>query len=93
MMHGLERKGASRRDRLIAALRRAGYLGLLAFAFRFQLFTFGYPHSAAADLLKVDILNCMSVAIVTVGRLASPGPENVFTPELLSALLSPLSRL
>lgn len=70
MMHGLERKGTSRRDRLIAALRRAGYLGLLAFAFRFQLFIFGYPHSPAADLLKVDILNCMSVAIVTVAGLA-----------------------
>ena len=70
MMHGMERKGASRQDRLITALRRAGYLGLLAFAFRIQLFLFGYPHSPATDLLKVDILNCMFVAIVSVAGLA-----------------------
>ena len=34
MMHGMERKAASRKDRVITAFRRAGYLGLLAFAFR-----------------------------------------------------------
>jgi len=70
MMHKLERKAASPKERLVAALRRAGYLGLLAFAFRIQLFVFGYPHSPAADLLKVDILNCMALAIVTVAGLA-----------------------
>ena len=60
LMHGMERRAASARDRVITALRRAGYLGLLAFAFRIQLFLFGAPHSPAADLLKVDILNCMA---------------------------------
>jgi uncharacterized membrane protein len=70
MMHGMERKAANRKDRVIAALRRAGYLGLLAFAFRFQLYLFGYPYSSVSDLLKVDILNCMALAIVTVAGLA-----------------------
>lgn len=70
MMHGMERKAASRKDRLIAVFRRAGYLGLLAMAFRFQLFLFGYPHSPATDLLRVDILNCMALAIVTVAGMS-----------------------
>ncbi len=70
MMHGMERKAANGKDRVITALRRAGYLGLLAFAFRFQLFLFGYPYSAATDLLKVDILNCMALAITSIAGLA-----------------------
>ena len=32
LMHGMERRAASAKDRVITALRRAGYLGLLAFA-------------------------------------------------------------
>ena len=36
----------------------------------FQLFLFGYPYSAATDLLKVDILNCMALAITTIAGLA-----------------------
>ena len=54
----------------MTALRRAAYLGVLAFAFRIQLFLFGWPHSPAQDLLKVDILNCMALAIVTMAGLA-----------------------
>src|SRR5829696_3776128 len=70
MMSGMERKLASKQDRVIAALRRAAYLGVLAFAFRIQLFLFGWPYSPATDLLRVDILNCMSLAIVTMAALA-----------------------
>ncbi|HYP08915.1 MAG TPA: heparan-alpha-glucosaminide N-acetyltransferase domain-containing protein [Bryobacteraceae bacterium] len=70
MMHSMERKLASRQDRLMTALRRAAYLGVLAFAFRIQLFLFGWPYSPAQDLLKVDILNCMALAIVTMSGLA-----------------------
>ena len=70
MMSGMERKLASGSEKLKTALRRAAYLGLLAFAFRFQLFLFGWPHSPVQDLLKVDILNCMALAIVTMSGLA-----------------------
>lgn len=69
-MDGRERKGASRGERWNAALRRAGYLALVAFAFRIQLWAFGYPHSPVEDLLKVDILNCMAVAIAAISSLA-----------------------
>jgi uncharacterized membrane protein len=70
MMTGQERKLAPVRDRVEKALRRAAYLGIVAFAFRLQLFLFGWPHSPAQDLLKVDILNCMALAIVTMAGLA-----------------------
>lgn len=71
MMHGMERKSASTGTRIAAALRRAGYLALLALAFRLQLYLFGYPHSSLPDVLKVDILNCMALAIVTLAGLAA----------------------
>ena len=66
MLDGKERRGAGWNDRLTATLRRAGYLGVLALAFRLQLWLFGWPASPAADLLKVDILNCMAVGIATL---------------------------
>lgn len=78
LLDGMERKGATRKDRVIAATRRAGYLALLAIAFRFQLWLFGYPYSALADMLKVDILNCMALAILSlVGLAALKTPERV----------------
>lgn len=70
LMHSRERKGASGIQRIHAALRRAGYLLLLAFAFRIQLWLFGYPNSPAHDLLKVDILNSMALAIATMAGMA-----------------------
>ncbi|MFM2125598.1 MAG: hypothetical protein RL328_2049 [Acidobacteriota bacterium] len=47
--------------RVTSALKRARYLFLLAVLFRLQLFTFGFPHTRAADLLQVDVLNLMGV--------------------------------
>ena len=43
LMHGMERRAQRAETGAGDALRRAGYLGLLAFAFRFQLFLFGCP--------------------------------------------------
>ena len=56
--------------RVLAALRRAGYLFALAFAFRFQLWLFGLPHSPWTDLFKVDILNCMGLAMLVMSATA-----------------------
>jgi len=69
-MDGRERKGEGAGTRWRAALNRAGYFFLIAFAFRFQLWLFGYPQSPVTDLLKVDILNCMGLAVVTLSGLA-----------------------
>ncbi|HYO82137.1 MAG TPA: heparan-alpha-glucosaminide N-acetyltransferase domain-containing protein [Bryobacteraceae bacterium] len=70
LLDGSERKGAEGLQRWKKAVRRAGYLLLIAFAFRIQLFLFGYPNSPAGDLLKVDILNCMGLAIGTLAATA-----------------------
>ncbi|MDQ2948659.1 MAG: heparan-alpha-glucosaminide N-acetyltransferase domain-containing protein [Acidobacteriota bacterium] len=53
-----------------AALRRAGYLLLLAFLFRLQLWAFAYPQSPWTDLLKVDVLNCMGFSILLLSIMA-----------------------
>ncbi len=97
MMHGQERRRASNRDRLVAVFKRAGYLALLAFAFRFQLYLFGYPYSPLEDVWKVDILNAMSLAIITLAGMAIlTTAERVHAgviAGLLIAVLSPLVSL
>ena len=94
LMHSREKQGYSSGKRVLAALRRSGYLFLLAFLFRLQLFVFGAPYSSASDLLRVDILNCMGMAMLIFAPMA------VFTTlerirlctilGLLVAVLSPL---
>jgi uncharacterized membrane protein len=63
LMHSLERKGLSRRDRVTGTLRRAGYLLFIAFLFRLQLWIFSLPGASWTSMLKVDILNCMGLTI------------------------------
>jgi len=70
MMDGQERRGARFGTRVTTTLRRAAYLAVLAFGFRLQLWLFGWPNSPVTDLLKVDILNCMAVAIASLVGLS-----------------------
>ena len=70
LMDSTERKGLSPVSRVTASLRRSGYLFLLAFAFRFQLWLFGWPNSPWTDMLRVDILNCMGFAIAVMSLMA-----------------------
>lgn len=97
MMEGLERKKISRKDRVIAAFKRAGYLGALAVAFRVQLWLFAYPQSPWSDLLNVDILNCMMLAIASMAFLSAlRTPERVHAgvvAGLIIACASPLISL
>ncbi|MBC7925364.1 MAG: DUF1624 domain-containing protein, partial [Bryobacteraceae bacterium] len=69
-MDGRARKGEPPASRFQTVLRRAGYFFLLAFAFRFQLWLFAWQQSPVTDLLKVDILNCMGLAVVALSGLA-----------------------
>jgi uncharacterized membrane protein len=69
LMDSTERKGLSGRARVFTAFRRSGYLLLLAFAFRFQLWIFAWP-APWTDLVRVDILNCMGVAIAAMSVMA-----------------------
>jgi len=70
LMDSIERKGMAPRDRLVQSLRRAGYLFLLAFAFRLQLWTFsGFP-APWQGVFKVDVLNCMGLSIAAFSAMA-----------------------
>src|SRR3954447_12902349 len=62
LMDSTERKGLAPAARVWTALRRAGYLFAIAFAFRLQMLVTGWP-APWTDLFKVDILNCMGFAI------------------------------
>jgi uncharacterized membrane protein len=63
LLDGQEKRGVDPMGRFAAALRRAGYLLLLAFAVRVQAFLFALPWSRWEDLLRVDVLNCMGVSL------------------------------
>ncbi len=70
LMHSKERQGATAWQRVVAALKRSRYLFLLAFLFRIQLYVFGYPTSPAGELWRVDILNCMGMAMLLFAPMA-----------------------
>ena len=69
LMDSTGRKGVAPRQRVLAAFRRSGYLFLLAFAFRFQLWLFGLP-APWQDLFRVDVLNCMGFSIAVFSVMA-----------------------
>jgi peptidoglycan/LPS O-acetylase OafA/YrhL len=69
LMDSVERKGLTALQRVAAVWRRSGYLFLLAFAFRLQLWLFAWP-SPWTDLVRVDILNCMGFAVAALSVMA-----------------------
>jgi uncharacterized membrane protein len=70
LMESRERQGHSAGARIMAALRRAGYLLGLAFLFRLQLWAFALPAGSWTDLFRVDILNCMGLSIAVLSLAA-----------------------
>jgi uncharacterized membrane protein len=70
LMDSQERQVASAWQRVVAALKRSRYLFLIAFLFRIQLYVFGFPTSPATELLRVDILNCMGMAMLILAPMA-----------------------
>lgn len=70
LMDSQERQGGSAWKRVVAALKRSRYLFLIAFLFRIQLYVFGFPTSPAGELLRVDILNCMGMAMLILAPMA-----------------------
>ncbi len=69
LMDSTERKGLAPAARFRAALRRAGYLFLLACAFRLEMWISGWP-APWTDLLRVDILNAMGFAVAVLSVMA-----------------------
>jgi len=70
LMDSRERQGASAAQRVMASLGRAGYILGLAFLVRLQLWIFAWPGSAWTDLLRVDVLNCMGLALAVLSLMA-----------------------
>ncbi|HEX4165606.1 MAG TPA: heparan-alpha-glucosaminide N-acetyltransferase domain-containing protein [Bryobacteraceae bacterium] len=70
LMDSQERQGAKTGARVFAALKRSRYLFLIAFLFRLQLYVFGFPTSPGAEILRVDILNCMGMAMLILAPMA-----------------------
>jgi uncharacterized membrane protein len=93
-MDSLERREPRVGRRWLAALRRATYIMAIALAFRASNWLGSYPTGSAAELTKVDILNCMAVAMAAVAPLAAFGASNRVRGALFGALaiaaLSPI---
>ena len=70
LMDGQSQQLAPASQRVWRALRRSGYLFLLAILFRLQMFLFGYPGSPVSELFKVDILNAMGLAALMLAPMA-----------------------
>jgi peptidoglycan/LPS O-acetylase OafA/YrhL len=70
LMDSQERKGVDSAGRWWAAFKRSGYLFAAAFAFRLQLWLFSIDVSPWTDLLRVDILNCMGLALLVFSVMA-----------------------
>jgi hypothetical protein len=70
LMDSSQRKGLGPLQRVGTAARRSGYLFAVAILFRLQMWLMGVP-SPWTDLLRVDILNCMGFAILTLSVLAA----------------------
>ena len=70
LMDSQERKGFDGATRWWAACKRSGYLFAAAFAFRLQLWAFSWDKSPWTDLLRVDILNCMGLALLVFSVMA-----------------------
>jgi hypothetical protein len=69
-MDSQEKREVSAWGKVLAALKRSRYLFLIAFLFRLQLYVFGFPTSPASELLRVDILNCMGMAMLILSPMA-----------------------
>jgi uncharacterized membrane protein len=70
LMDSQEKKGAAAPARWGAAIKRSGYLFAAAFAFRFQLWLFSFDKSPWTDLLRVDVLNCMGLALLVFSAMS-----------------------
>jgi uncharacterized membrane protein len=69
-MESLENHGVAPLRRWLISLRRGGYILGIAFLFRFTNWAASFPHADPQELTKVDILNCMGVAMVVFAAVA-----------------------
>jgi len=72
-MESLQKREPSWRRRWLVALGRAGYIMGIAMAFRLTNWIGSYPHGDAGEITRVDILNCMAVAMAAFSVAAAVG--------------------
>ncbi len=70
LMDSQDRQSVSSGKKVWAAVKRSRYLFVIAFLFRIQLYLFGYPTSPFNEIAKVDILNCMGLAMLVFAPMA-----------------------
>ena len=70
LMDSLERKGVTAQERVRGSLRRAGYLFACAFAFRLQMWIVAFDQKPWTDMLRVDVLNNMGMALLVFSVMA-----------------------
>ncbi len=76
LMDSSMKKGLNAWQRTWAAMRRSGYLLMIAFLFRLQMWSFSLGKSPWTDIFKVDILNCMGLGIIVLAPLAIFAPRD-----------------
>src|SRR5579884_3784246 len=69
-VEGREDRGLGAGARFSDALKRAGYIWVIALLFRFQLWVFQWRLAAWPTIFKVDILNCMALAAAVCAVVA-----------------------
>lgn len=93
-MDSLERKARPRRERFFKLWRRAGYLFLMAFLFRLNNSLMSLPNLPWRNLLKVDILNCMGLAMAVFAPLGlAPAAVRARAAVALAALTAGVAPL
>ena len=70
LMDSMERKNMPVGRRITGALRRSGYLFACAFAFRLQMWLVAFDQKAWTDILRVDVLNNMGLALAVFCLMA-----------------------
>ena len=84
-MDSLARREASPWRRWRTALRRAGYIMAIALLFRLTNWLGSLPNGSLQELTKVDILNCMAVAMAVFSAAAAFGDDGRMRFPLLGA--------
>jgi uncharacterized membrane protein len=76
-MESLEGREPSARRRWWACLRRAGYVLAVAFLIRITNWATSWPHTGWREIIRVDILNSMGLAMAafSLAALAAGGPR------------------
>ncbi len=71
LMDSSVKKGLTPMGRVWHAMRRSGFLLSMAVLFRLQMWVFSLGKSPWTDIFRVDILNCMGLAVIVLAPLAA----------------------